>query len=238
MPDKRPVRNCPWTPEDDETLKRVYGSHSKKEVARLMGRTENSVKLRGSLLGITDSSEERWQPEQIVILDREYATRSMKELVKLIGRTRDSIRRKASQRGLKKTRPTESLQHYGDGIVLMTRVAGKHSFGKLTKRHRRLWEEHNGPIPKGYVVKFIDGNPMNAEIENLRCISRSQHAKELLESDTSIARVLAMTRFNRIDRTLSNELVLHPELLDLKRKQLRLRRVVREIQSQQAEATQ
>ena len=38
--------------------------------------------------------------------------------------------------------------------------------------HRWLWEQHNGPIPKGYIVLFRDGDTTNIAIENLMCITR------------------------------------------------------------------
>ena len=34
--------------------------------------------------------------------------------------------------------------------------------------HRFIWEKHNGSIPKGCVIKFIDGDRNNLNIENLR----------------------------------------------------------------------
>ena len=33
--------------------------------------------------------------------------------------------------------------------------------------HRAVWEKHNGPIPEGKMVSFLDGNKDNCEIENL-----------------------------------------------------------------------
>lgn len=33
--------------------------------------------------------------------------------------------------------------------------------------HRAVWEEHNGPIPDGKMVSFLDGNKDNCNIENL-----------------------------------------------------------------------
>ena len=40
-------------------------------------------------------------------------------------------------------------------------------------KHRIVYEQHHGEIPKGHVIKFIDGNPLNCEISNLMLISRS-----------------------------------------------------------------
>ena len=39
--------------------------------------------------------------------------------------------------------------------------------------HRRVWEQHNGPIPDKHVVVFLDGDKLNCQIDNLRCVSRS-----------------------------------------------------------------
>jgi hypothetical protein len=49
---------------------------------------------------------------------------------------------------------------------------------KITNRkwgfkHRLVWEQHHGPIPKGYVIIFLDGNTQNCDINNLRMIKRS-----------------------------------------------------------------
>lgn len=33
--------------------------------------------------------------------------------------------------------------------------------------HRQVWEEHNGPIPKGKIITFLDGNKDNCDISNL-----------------------------------------------------------------------
>lgn len=37
-----------------------------------------------------------------------------------------------------------------------------------------IWEEHNGPVPDGYVIVFADQNKLNLSIDNLICISRSE----------------------------------------------------------------
>lgn len=41
--------------------------------------------------------------------------------------------------------------------------------------HRLVWEECNGPIPKGYVVTFLDGNKENVDISNLELISQNEN---------------------------------------------------------------
>lgn len=42
-------------------------------------------------------------------------------------------------------------------------------------KHRLVWEQHNGPIPPGYNVKFKDGNRQNVDISNLYMVSRKEN---------------------------------------------------------------
>lgn len=40
--------------------------------------------------------------------------------------------------------------------------------------HKVIWEKENGPIPKGHVVIFIDGNKENITLDNLKMITNRQ----------------------------------------------------------------
>ncbi|MDH5259301.1 MAG: HNH endonuclease [Gammaproteobacteria bacterium] len=39
-------------------------------------------------------------------------------------------------------------------------------------KHQVVWEQHNGPVPKGHILHFIDGDRTNCNIDNLEVISR------------------------------------------------------------------
>lgn len=41
--------------------------------------------------------------------------------------------------------------------------------------HVKVWEDHNGAVPDGYMVTFVDGDTMNCDIDNLILISRQQN---------------------------------------------------------------
>ena len=41
-------------------------------------------------------------------------------------------------------------------------------------KHCVIWEEHNGNIPEGHVVTFVDGNKLNLDINNLELITRHE----------------------------------------------------------------
>lgn len=42
-------------------------------------------------------------------------------------------------------------------------------------KHVLEWEKHHGKKPKGKVIIFLDGNPLNTHISNLELIDRSTH---------------------------------------------------------------
>lgn len=56
---------------------------------------------------------------------------------------------------------------------------------KWRLKHHMIWEEHNGPIPKGYNIQFKDKNPLNVTLDNLYIISR---ADQLRNENSLVAR--------------------------------------------------
>ena len=72
---------------------------------------------------------------------------------------------------------------------------------KWRLKHRVLWEEKNGAIPKGYNLIFADGNKQNLDLDNLILVSNSElfilnqkalykKDKELTKSGVAIAKVI------------------------------------------------
>ena len=50
------------------------------------------------------------------------------------------------------------------------------------QRSHIIWEEaHNKTLPDGWIVRHIDGNPLNDALENLKAMPRSQHILETLK---------------------------------------------------------
>jgi len=69
------------------------------------------------------------------------------------------------------------------------------------QKHRKIWQEQNGPIPEGHVIIFLDGDRTNFDIDNLACISKAENARlnqrklrfdnaDLTKSGVEIAKVL------------------------------------------------
>lgn len=114
--------------------------------------------------------------------------------------------------------------------------------GKWVLYHHWLWEQNLGPVPKGFVVHFKNGNTMDVRLENLELISRAELAmrnRNELKASESLKKIWAEDRFNMSDLFVANalckgdpdlkkELLKHKDLLELKRLQIKLKRTIRE----------
>ncbi|MDP1814447.1 MAG: HNH endonuclease signature motif containing protein [Leadbetterella sp.] len=102
---------------------------------------------------------------------------------------------------------------------------------KWVPLHRKLWTDANGEVAKGMIVVFIDRNTMNCVLENLMLISRKENrirnAGHSTLKDTYVAGLMARDG-RRVVPELAAELVKIPELIELKRNNLKLNRYVKE----------
>lgn len=56
-----------------------------------------------------------------------------------------------------------------EGYVFV-KVPGKQ---KMVLKHRWVWEQAHGPIPKGYIIIFMNGDRTDCRLENLKMIPQS-----------------------------------------------------------------
>lgn len=74
--------------------------------------------------------------------------------------------------------------------------------------HRAVWEKHNGPVPAGKLVSFLDGNKDNCDIENLVLVDLSENLElnrsslrfsnaELTRAGITVAKMKIAVRQNR-----------------------------------------
>ncbi len=64
------------------------------------------------------------------------------------------------------------------------------------QKHVLLWEEQNGPVPKGFVLIFGDGDNTNISLDNLILVSRGQLAvlnkHNLIQNDVELTKTAIM----------------------------------------------
>lgn len=78
-------------------------------------------------------------------------------------------------------------------------------------KHILIWEEAYGKIPTGYVINFLDGDPLNVELSNLVCVSREEHSylnikglrfkeTELNEAAVNMVKVMSKIHERMVDK--------------------------------------
>lgn len=65
--------------------------------------------------------------------------------------------------------------HTSDGYLIQKVQETGTQWERFEMVHRRIWEEHNGPIPEGKKVSFLDGNKDNCNIENLVLLDNAEN---------------------------------------------------------------
>lgn len=64
---------------------------------------------------------------------------------------------------------------------------------KWRAKHQLLWEKENGPMPKGHVIIFGDGDRRNFQSDNLILVSKSQLAilnkNQLIQGNAELTRI-------------------------------------------------
>lgn len=82
-------------------------------------------------------------------------------------------------------------------------------------KHRIIYKEKNGPIPKGMIVEFLDGNNRNFSQENLVLRTRKENLLQNSMCDSSIVkRFIGIKEPEMVSKIIKE----YPDLVKLKRK--------------------
>jgi len=107
--------------------------------------------------------------------------------------------------------------------------------------HRYNWEKVHGKIPPKHIVAFKDGNTTNPNIDNLMLMSRADNARRNYDPQKTGATLKKKWQSGELyhdrnciifmagkNRELREDLKNHPEIIELKRTQLKLKRALNE----------
>lgn len=255
--------NTKWTPAEQAYLRANYAHVCSKEIASYLQRSVGSIYNQAAKLGLKKS---------IAFLNTPNSGRH-----NLIAAGKAHRFKKghnpwnAGRTGVRVCPQTEfkkgDLPHNTlfDGAItirearsIKTGVVTKYKYIRIAKSkwellHRYAWKQAYGPIPKGHIITFKDGDTMNCAITNLACISKAENAmrnrnaakatatrKLMMEegdwdngskslSDRYVAGLIAEG-----DHALRNLIeVKHPDLIRIKRKQLLLNRTIKQYAKKQ-----
>ena len=173
-----------WTQEEIDILSSLYPNHYAREIAGILGRGISSIHCKAQALGIESSREKNQRVGyEASKSPASIAARFQNGSVPLNKGKKVSpeIYAKMQPTMFKKGQTPVNHRDVGservnvDGYIEI-KVAEPN---RWRLKHRVIWEQVNGVIPKGFNVQFKNHNPQDCRIENLYLISKAeQMAKE------------------------------------------------------------
>lgn len=175
---KRASRFWVWSEERKSKLIELYPEHTNKEIAEILGVSESSVSIQAFDLRLFKSEDfHRRKREGTQYRKGNTPTNKGKKWNEFMSHEGQQNSRKTT---FKKGHTPKNHKPVGyQRITIDGYIEVKTQEPNVFKlKHRLIWEEHNGQIPKGYNIQFRDRNPLNCTIENLYMISRSKQINE------------------------------------------------------------
>lgn len=225
------------TPEQDAFIRDNYLTMPQKRIASTLGFSQTCLKIRLRQLGLAIpkdvrrkfAAESQLKPGNIPINKGRKQSEFMSP---------EAIERTKATRFKKGNIPHNCYHEVGKITVRHDHHNRENSrpykyicleVGLWKPLHVHNWEHANGPVPEGHCLWFKDENTMNCEVENLELITRKENIMRNQLADKTVATRLSMKRGGKglVDTILRDELLKHPEIIDLKRKQLLLQREIK-----------
>jgi hypothetical protein len=174
-----------WRPEDDALLRKLYSDAATQEVARLVGHTLTSTYQRARHLGLSKSDAYLASPAACRLRrgDNVGAAYRFKkgQVPPNKGKPMPFHPNSAATRFQKGQQPanTKWAGHERvskDGYVEISVEETNPHTGferRYVLKHKRLWEQANGPVPRGMALKCIDSNKLNTDPSNWELVPRA-----------------------------------------------------------------
>lgn len=175
-----------WTGSELRYLKSRYPHISTAVIAEFLGVTVSAVYQQAQAMGIK-KSEAFLQSERSGRLNKRIADIGKPFRFKK-GHTpankgkkmSPEVRERVKHTWFKKGHEPHNTKHDGYISIRKDKNGRPYAYIRISKGrfemlHRYIWEQHNGPIPEGQIVTFINGDTSDLRIGNLELITREEN---------------------------------------------------------------
>lgn len=150
-----------YTIREDKYLRANHGTKSITQMAAELGRSRDSVKNYLQRMGL------KLKPKHAAEIKRRAGFKK--------GQVQPRKTNAAKPTSFKPGHVPHNKRQDGDITSKLHGNGKRYQYlryaGRWVLYHRHTWIASNGPIPSGHVIVFRDGNTMNADIDNLECIT-------------------------------------------------------------------
>jgi hypothetical protein len=216
-----------WSKEDIDFLYENYRTIGDLELSKLLTARKSTFRvINGEKVYRTFTKKHVDKKRQLLGLFRSTA-----EIKAILQRNIKNGRHVWTKQNNAYTQGIKTLA--AEGTIRLWRTEGNsHYVIKINKRYvflsRHLWEQKHGAIPNGMVIRAKDGNPLNCDIDNWEMVNRNEH----LEKNTgceALSDKYIVDKLTYRNDILKKQLRQMPELIELKRSQIKLNRTVNEL---------
>ena len=187
-----------WTEDMDAILRDNYPCKPTFEVAEILGLTTKQVLCRAKRLGLHKNPDiiAGIRENGMFLKGHVPFNKGMKQHEYMS----EEVIQKTTATRFKKGQIPVNIKEIGyerisvDGYVEVKTEKG------FVLKHRMIWEKHNGPIPKGHIVRFKNRNKLDIRIENLELVTCAQNMKDNTIHNYPPEIKTAMRRISKLKR--------------------------------------
>lgn len=181
-----------FTPAQEQILIEKYADTRTEDLVNVIGKPVTSIYRKANQLGLKKSeafkkSGQAGFFQKGVHSGKQYQfpkghkpfNVGMKQVEYMSAEAIEKTKKTRFAKGVipKNTKPVGTItmtkaRFVGDKTYQQIKVGHPNEWKLL---HVHNWEKENGPVPHGHLVVFKDGNTMNCEPSNLKCISKAEN---------------------------------------------------------------
>jgi len=204
-----------WSEADIKYLVTNYPNVSTSEIAEHLGVTIKAVYQQARIRGINKSAEfHKTQSsgrfkQRLINGGMPFQFKKGHVPANKGKKTPDHIKEKTKGTWFPKGTIPPNTKY--DGYISIRRDSDERSYahiriakGKFILLHRHIWEQANGPIPKGMVVVFKNGDTSDLSIENLELITRKENMLRNSIQNYPIEIQQAQIALNKLIKSINN----------------------------------
>ena len=214
-----------WTATEIAILERVYPVGGRVYAFQCLqaagfNRTRRAIKAKAQQLKIRSANNGRFQKGHLPKNKGKKRTSAQRERSSSTWFQNGSLPHNTLYDGAVTTRKFKDRKYYWIRL----------SLNNWKPLHRYLWEKAYGKIPKGHVVRFKDGDPMNCTLDNLELMNRRKNMQRTKMQYGGGAPERLTDGYVRWILKQYHELEeenISPEMIELKRAQLLLNREIK-----------
>lgn len=178
-----------WTVEENEYIIAHYPNEQSCKVAAALGRSIHAIHRHANIMKVKKSADFLASQNSGIFIKghiKGSETRFKKGMIPFTkGKKQSEYLTPNAIENSKKTRfkkgnvPVNTKKN-GDIVIRRNKNTGQAYFIRteinvwIPLAHKN-WIDKNGNIPKGKIIRHIDGNKLNCEIENLECITKVEN---------------------------------------------------------------